>query len=237
LILACSCAVADQAREANLGAPIRTVWNGIDTGAVLPREPRESVRRTWRERLGWAPDDFVLAAIANPRRQKCLARLPAILATLQQRLGTRAARLLPAGAPARGSEDAGKAATELDAAIAAYPSSASIRSIGAVHEIGEVLAASDVLISVSAFEGLSLAHLEAVAAGVPVVATDAGGTREIAAQTSALRLLSSEATDREVATALAEVAAALPATPPRLPASFKRHEMAARTHWFYPQVL
>jgi glycosyltransferase involved in cell wall biosynthesis len=237
LILACSCAVAEQAREANLGAPIRTVWNGIDASAVVPQEPRESLRRKWREKLDWAEDDFVMVAIANPRRQKCLARLPAILASLQRRLGSRPTRLLLAGAPARGSEDAGQAASELDSAIAAYPRPESIRSIGAVHEIGEVLAASDALVSVSAFEGLSLAHLEALAAGLPVVATDAGGTREIAAQTTVLRLLSLDATDDEVAAKLAEVAAASPAPLPPFPASFKRHEMAARTHWFYPQVL
>lgn len=237
LILACSCAVAEQAQEAHLGAPIRTVWNGIDTGPILPPEARNTLRSAWRNRLGWTQDDWVMIAIANPRRQKCLARLPAILALLQQRLGARPVRLLLAGAPARGSEDAGQAASELDAAVAAYPRPESIRSIGAVHEIGEVLAASDALISVSAFEGLSLAHLEALAAGLPVVATDAGGTREVAAQTSALRLLPLEATDHEVAAALAEVASAPAAPAPPLPASFKRHEMAARTHWFYPQVL
>ncbi|EDY19174.1 glycosyl transferase group 1 [Chthoniobacter flavus Ellin428] len=237
LILACSVAVAEQAQEANLGAPIRTVWNGIDPAAVALREPRESVRQKWRARLGWSQGDFVIIAIANPRRQKCLARLPAILAAVQPRLAPRSVRLLLAGAPSRGSVDAGQAASELDAAIATYPHPESIHSTGAVQEIGEVLAASDVLASVSAFEGLSLAHLEALAAGLPVVATDAGGTREIAAQTTSLRLLSIEATDDEVAAALAEIASAPRTSPPPLPASFHRPQMAARTFWFYPQIL
>lgn len=237
LILACSGAVAEQAEEADLGAPVRTVWNGIDPAAVATREPRETVRRAWRSRLNWAEDDFVMVAIANPRRQKCLARLPAILGSLQQRLGSRAARLLLAGAPSRGSEDAGKASSELDSAIAAYPRPESIHSTGAVHEIGEVLAAGDALVSVSAFEGLSLAHLEALAAGRLVVATDAGGTREIATRTTALRLLSSEATDDEVALALAEAATRPLLHPPPLPISFQRSQMAARTLWFYPQIL
>lgn len=237
LILACSCAVAGQAQEANLGAPIRTVWNGIDAAAVATQEPRESIRHAWRRRLGWAEDDFVMVVIANPRRQKCLARLPAILAAVKQLFGPRRVRLLLAGAPSRGSEDAGKAASELDAAIAAYPHPESIHTAGAVHEIGEVLAASDVLVSVSAFEGLSLAHLEALAAGLPVVATDAGGTREIAAQTAALRLLSSGATDAEVAAAVAGIASSPHLNPPPLPVSFQRHQMAARTFWFYPQIL
>jgi glycosyltransferase involved in cell wall biosynthesis len=237
LILACSGAVAGQAREADLGAPVRTVWNGIDAAAVATGEPRQKVRRAWRERFGWSEEDFVVVAIANPRRQKCLARLPAILARLQQRLAPRSTRLLLAGAPARGSDDAGAAASELDAAIAAYPQADSIRTIGAVHEIGEVLATGDVLVSVSAFEGLSLAHLEALAAGLPVVATDVGGTREIAAQTAALRLLPSAPLDDEVATALTEIACMPSEKPAPLPASFTRHEMAARTRWFYRQIL
>ena len=51
------------------------------------------------------------------------------------------------------------------------------------------LAAADALVSVSAHEGLSLAHLEALAAGLPVIATDAGGTRELAWNNPAIRVL------------------------------------------------
>jgi glycosyltransferase involved in cell wall biosynthesis len=237
LLLACSCAVAREAIRADLATPIRTVWNGIDPGAVATQKPHKTVRRIWRERCGWSDDDFVIVALANSRRQKRLAHLPAVLTAVQQQLDARRVRLLLAGAPTAGSEDAGAADAELERAIAECPHADSIRRVGAVHEIGEVLAAADVLVSVSAYEGLSLAHLEALAAGLPVVATDVGGTCEIAARSSAVRLVAPEASDNEFAAALAAVAKARRQEPPPFPASFQRREMAARTHWFYRQML
>jgi glycosyltransferase involved in cell wall biosynthesis len=43
----------------------------------------------------------------------------------------------------------------------------------------ERLAQSDVFVSASSYEGLAHTHLEALAAGLPVVAADRGGTREV----------------------------------------------------------
>lgn len=219
LILACSRAV----EECVKATPVRTVWNGI--------EPGVPTRSGMRERFGWSAEDFVIVAIGNPRRQKRLDRLPAIVAKLQQRLAPRRARLLIAGAPARGSADGEQAAAALAKAIADSPAHAGIQWPGAVREIGDVLATGDVLISVSAHEGLSLAHLESLAAGVPVLATDVGGTREVAG----IQLLPADAADDAIADALVKIAAS-----PRsaaLPPSFTRREMAARTHWLYPRVL
>ena len=160
LAIACSQAVE---RSAALGIPVRTVWNGIDPAV----RAKSGARGEMRSRFGWCEDDFVIVAIANPRRQKRLERLPLILVQLQLRLASRRTCLLIAGAPARGSIDAETAADALATAIAASPARDDIQWIGAVREIGDVLAAGDVLISVSAHEGLSLAHLEATAAGFP----------------------------------------------------------------------
>jgi len=63
-----------------------------------------------------------------------------------------------------------------------------------------------VLVSCSAFEGLSLAHLEAVAAGLPVVTTDAGGTAEIAADNPAISVLPLDSPPQRFALVLAEIA-------------------------------
>lgn len=46
-------------------------------------------------------------------------------------------------------------------------------------DVSEVLPAFDVFVHPSRFEGLPMAILEAMSAGVPVVAEDAGGTREV----------------------------------------------------------
>ena len=220
LILACSRAVEERVMK----RPVRTVWNGI--------EPATQSGGGMRGRFDWSAEDFVIVAIANPRRQKRLERLPAILAHLQTRLTPRRARLLIAGAPARGSADAEEAAASLAAAIAASPAREDIQWPGAIHEIGGVLATGDVLLSVSAHEGLSLAHLEALAAAVPVLATDVGGAREVAGIT----LLPADAEDGAFADALEKIAAAPPRTS-SLPPGFTRREMAARTRWLYPRVL
>ena len=229
LIIACSRAVETHAIDAQLGAPIRTVWNGID--------PVTKSSGGMRAQFGWNADDFVVLAIANPRRQKRLDRLPAILAALQPRLAPRRARLLIAGAPARGSADAEAAAVALHAAIAASPARADIAWPGALEAIGDVLATGDVLLSVSAHEGLSLAHLEALSAGVPVLATEVGGTREIAAQAPAMTLLPPDAEDAAFVDALEKIAVEKSPRTPSLPASFTRQAMATRTRWLYPRIL
>jgi len=53
------------------------------------------------------------------------------------------------------------------------------RFLGFRRDIAPVLAAASVMIQASDWEGLPNAVMEAMAAGLPVVATDAGGTREV----------------------------------------------------------
>ncbi len=225
LILTCSRAVEERV----MTRPVRTVWNGI--------EPATTAGVGIRARFGWRAEDFVILAIANPRRQKRLDRLPAILAQLQNRIVPRRARLLIAGAPALGSADAEQAAALLTAAIESSPARNDIAWPGALHEISDVLATGDVLLSVSAHEGLSLAHLEALAAGLRIVATDVGGTSEIAAQSSAITLLPVDAADSAFVDALEKASRISHERISSLPPSFTRHEMAARTRWLYPRVL
>ena len=67
------------------------------------------------------------------------------------------------------------------------------------------MAAANVLVSTSGHEGLSLAHLEALAADRPVVGTAVGGTPELAAGNPALRLVPVDAA-RQYAEVLAEIA-------------------------------
>lgn len=228
LILACSQAVEAQAASV-FRAPVRTVWNGI--------EPAAARGRGLRGQIGWSVEDFVVVVVANPRRQKRLDRLPSILVELQRLLGRRKARLFIAGAPARGSADAEGAASVLAANIRASPARASIHWPGARQDVADVLATGDVMLSVSAHEGLSLAHLEALAAGLPVVATDVGGAREVAAQSAGLLLLSRDDADSLFARILAAFARRPRKKIPAFPASFTRSEMAARTGWLYPRLL
>ncbi|WP_437276477.1 glycosyltransferase [Sorangium sp. So ce375] len=160
------------------------------SGSAQAHRSGSAEAAAWRRRLEIAPDDLVLLAVANPRPQKRLHLLPAILAATRAALAAagdpRAARLVIAGSASPGSEQAQAAEAEIRREVDRLGLRAEVRFAGAVGDVAGLLAAADVLVSPSAHEGLSLAHLEALAAGLPVVATGAGGTAEIAAETPAM---------------------------------------------------
>jgi glycosyltransferase involved in cell wall biosynthesis len=51
--------------------------------------------------------------------------------------------------------------------------------LGERTDVAELLAASDLFILPSLWEGMSLAMLEALASGLPVIASDVSGTRQV----------------------------------------------------------
>jgi glycosyltransferase involved in cell wall biosynthesis len=95
-----------------------------------------------------------------------------------------------------------EASRKLDETIDALGLKDTCHRVGSVAKVEEILAAADVLVSVSEFEGLSLAHLESLASGLPVIATDVGGNREIAAWVPAMQVLDANCDDRGIATAV-----------------------------------
>ncbi|WP_437925301.1 glycosyltransferase [Sorangium sp. So ce291] len=218
----------------------RAVQNGRDLGPVEAAHrsgsadavrARADEAAAWRRRLETAPDDLVLLAVANPRPQKRLHLLPAILAATRAALAAagdpRAARLVIAGSASPRSEQALAAEAEIQREVDRLGLRAEVRFAGAVADVAGLLAAADVLVSPSAHEGLSLAHLEALAAGLPVVATGAGGTAELAAETPALVHLPLDAAPERFAGAIVAAARALPA-PPGGREVVARHFSAAR---------
>ncbi len=76
--------------------------------------------------------------------------------------------------------------------------------------VREVLENADVMVSCSAYEGLSLAHLEGISSGLPVVACDTGGTRELAWRNPAVSLLPLQASATDFAKSLADVSLSPP---------------------------
>jgi glycosyltransferase involved in cell wall biosynthesis len=242
LLAACAQAVEAELRAAGLPTPIRTVRNGIDLNEFHLTPEGMAAGRQWRREWGFADGDFVMVAVANPRPQKRLHLLPAILATLRARLnsGTEA-RLVLCGEVMRGSADAERCVAETREAAARLGLEAHVRWAGQVANIPDILAAADVLVSTSAHEGLSLAQLEALAMGRPVVATDVGGAREIAQGNPDVHLVSLDASAEEFARVLANLAPArsslAPVAPPKLSEQWSRRRMAARYRWLYRRVI
>jgi glycosyltransferase involved in cell wall biosynthesis len=179
LLLACSQAAAADLRESLPHLPSRTVWNGIRPNRY-PETPLPS-----------AEQGFTLACVANPRPQKRLELLPAIVAATRRELAARGVGL-PLRLGIAG--EASPALTEAIGCRAAVDREAVKHHVDLTWTDGqvpvrEVLAKCHALVSCSDYEGLSLAHLEALSTGRPVIARDSGGTRELAWRNPAVTLI------------------------------------------------
>jgi glycosyltransferase involved in cell wall biosynthesis len=212
LVVACAGAVEAELRAAALAPPLRTVWNGVDFGPFAPVPATRARGRAWRTRLGVGPDSLLLVAVANPRPQKRLPFLVAVLAATRDEMARRGARrrveLVIAGGGSRASDRA--VLDEVREAARLLSVEGDLRLAGSVEDVAGLLAAADVMVSSSAFEGLSLAHVEALASGLPLVATAAGGTPELARDNPAAVLVPTQAPSEIYAAAIAEIAAAPP---------------------------
>jgi glycosyltransferase involved in cell wall biosynthesis len=241
LLVACSLAAEADLREARIPVAARTVWNGIDVARHRPSPARRRAGEEVRRDLRLAPTDLVLLAVANPRPQKRLHLLPEVLAEARVELFRRGirreARLVIAGDAEPRTEPAASSMKALREAVTRLALADHVRFAGLVTDTVPVLAAADVLVSVSAHEGLSLAHLEALAMGLPLAATDAGGTREIAPGHPAVTVLPRDAAPVQVAEAAVRLALERPAGGTAVvEADFSRTRMAARYASLYPRV-
>jgi glycosyltransferase involved in cell wall biosynthesis len=239
LLVACARAVESDLIGAGLPVPVRVAWNGIDPATFASTAARRAAGRAFRRRLGLGAQDLVLLALANPRPQKRLDRLPGVLAATRAQLARRGvqreARLVIAGEASPSSPAAIQAVEDVRARVDRLELAEHVRWAGPVVDVAAALAAADVLLSTSDYEGLSLAQLEALAAGVPVVATDAGGVGELAPGDPGVAVLPRDARPRPFGVVLAERAT----TPirPTLPPHCTRSTMAARYTWLYTRAL
>jgi glycosyltransferase involved in cell wall biosynthesis len=134
-------------------------------------------RRAVRGRLGIADEEPLLVNVARQVPQKGQVHLIRAFAAVQRRHPN--ARLLIAGR-------AGNASAEIARAIAEHDLVESVRLLGVYDEVGELLAAADVFVFSSLYEGFGGAVVEAMALGVPVVAFDIPAVREVVADTGCL---------------------------------------------------
>ena len=239
LLVACARAVECELIQAGLPVPLRVAWNGIDPARFASTPARRAAGQAFRRRLGLGPHDFVLLALANPRPQKRLDRLPQVLAATRAELARRGvprqARLVIAGEASPSSPAAIRAVEDVRARLDQLGLAEQVRWAGPVRDVAAALAAADLLISTSDYEGLSLAQLEALAAGVPVVATDAGGVGELASGAEGVTILPRDAGPEPYAVVLAD--RAVTALQPALPPQFTLGTMARRYTWLYTRAL
>lgn len=175
-IVANSQAVAESVArlEGHRPPKLRVIPNGIV--APDPIESRE--RAAARTAFGLAPDDFALLYLAHFRRGKGHRFLPQLLADLvARRPGPPRFRLLLAG-DTEVNASYRRLAAEVTAAFDTHGVTERVSFLGDVRDPRAAFAASDLFLTLSESEGSPNSVLEAMAYGLPVVATAAGGTVE-----------------------------------------------------------
>ena len=145
-----------------------TIHNGLPESRIQPDQGREEARRA----LGLEKASHVVSTVAHIRRVKGVDVFVKMAARLAARYPE--AVFLVAGENHQPAHYA-----ELQAMVAASGLEGNVRFLGGLNDVSHLLHASDVFCMLSRNEGLSNAILEAMAAGVPCVATRVGGNPEL----------------------------------------------------------
>jgi len=145
--------------------------------ALVPAPARRAPvrdRAATRTALGVAPGDDLVVTVARLAPQKGLDVLvDAAAAAGRTRPGLRWVV-------------AGDGPLHDDVAARAAAAGAPVELLGRREDVADLLAAADVVVSTAVWEGQPLAVQEALALGAAVVATDAGGTREVTGDAAVL---------------------------------------------------
>ena len=170
-VIAVSQGVADSIRAEHVPGraplpPVEVVIHGVEQGFF---EVRPGARATARARLSLDPGAPVVGSVGNFTAKKDHHTMIEAIARLHGRRPTLKLLLIGSGPL----EDALRSQTHrlgLDGVV---------RFLGSRDDVADLLPALDLFLLASRHEGLSIALLEAMAAGVPAVATRVGGIPEV----------------------------------------------------------
>lgn len=150
-------------------AKARVVRNGIDLSAFVPRTDQRA--GALRAELGLPADALTFGTVGRLNEVK---RQVDLLRATRTRLdaGDHICLILVGDGPLR---------ADLEQERERLGLQAHVRLLGTRSDVPALLAAMDVFVLCSRTEGYSLALVEACAAGLPIIATDVGGNKEIVA--------------------------------------------------------
>ncbi len=141
--------------------------NSIDLSRVnTPHSKAEA-----KQRFGFAEKDLVIGTVGRVEEQKGHIFLLEAFTKLRQRPDGQRLKLLLVGD--------GRLLSQLKEVTERLGISEAVRFPGNIPELADVYRAIDLFAMPSLWEGLSLAMLEAMAAGLPMVATEVGGARDV----------------------------------------------------------
>lgn len=164
--------VSDDARRVALAAGAasergtRTIHNGVDADAFVRDD---AVRERTRQALGIAPATPVAGIVARLTRAKDHVNLFEAFAQVRERYPD--ARCVVVGD--------GELRGALEREVETRGLRDAVMMLGRRDDVADLLCAFDVFVLSSSTEGLALILLEAMAAGLPVVATRVGGNPEV----------------------------------------------------------
>ncbi len=207
-VIAPSESIAKLLRRRGVRKPVHVCPTGIDTAFFAAGD-----RRRGRERFGLTAQTFVVGHVGRLAREKNLAFLGRAVA---QHLAARPqSRFLVVGI--------GPEEKTLERIFRRARVEAQVLHAGVLRgsDLADVYAAMDVFAFASTSETQGLVLAEAMAAGVPVVALDAPGVREVVRDRWNGRLL-----PRSDAPAFAAALGALPAAPAAVRAAWRRNAKA-----------
>ncbi len=145
---------------------VSVIHNGVlVTGRTIEEGERVEVRR----QFGLSRDDYVIGSVGIFRPVKDFPTLVHAMAEVLPRLPN-AKLVLVGDGPSR---------PEVEQAADRHGLRSAVRFLGMRQDVHDLLPLMDLFVLCSLSEGLSLSILEAMAAGLPVVATAVGGNPEI----------------------------------------------------------
>jgi glycosyltransferase involved in cell wall biosynthesis len=180
-VIACCDTVGRQFRELGCKRPIITVRHEI---AWSPSpDDLATARRKIRDRWGIGDDVLLIGMIGQFKSQKAYPRAIRILEELRNHVP---AKLMIVGG---WDHNYGSGRQTFEATMRLAVDSGVVADLilaGESDSPADYLAAFDVMLNTSVFEGLSISLMEAMACGCPVVASAVGGIAEIANENVAL---------------------------------------------------
>ena len=160
-----------------LGAPrsrLLHLGNGIDLGRFSASTATRARGLRLRRSLGIAPDAFVVGIVARLVWEKGYRELLGAIEDLQ-RAGYRSIEFLVVGPHEPGTPDA------VDAASLDRMRALGVHVLGSRRDVENVYAAMDCFVLPSHREGVPRSAMEAQAMGLPVIACDIRGSRQVVA--------------------------------------------------------
>jgi len=146
---------------------IEVLYNSVDLSKFHWEAMSEDERRTRRERLGLGEGPLLLNVARHTRQKGLLSLMTAMGSAIVRNSG---ARLLLVGS--------GPETPLIQETIRALGLEGTVCLLGRRSDVRELMAVSDIFVLPSIYEGLPLALLEALAMGLPVVASDLPEIRE-----------------------------------------------------------